>query len=302
MHFPLTYAEPVYRPPSEAESLLLQVTIGCSHNACTFCAMYRDKRFTVRPLEDIRIDLQKAAGFFAASGYEAPRKIFFCDGDAHAAPTELLLAVLEETHSCFPKLQRVGIYASARTLLDKSTEELKALAAHKLNTAYLGVESGSDEVLELIHKKVTASEVIEACLRAREAGWKISSIIMLGLGGRELSAVHRRESAKVISLTAPNFLSFLTTTVVPGTPYARSIEKGELHPLTVRETLEEMHDLIRDIDPGAGRIIFRANHASNLLPLEGILPRDRARLAETVASWTRSCPPDLYLSHDPRRL
>ncbi len=298
---PITYAEPVYRPPSEAQSLLIQVTIGCSHNACTFCAMYRNKQYRVRPLREIGKDLEKAAHFYAQYG-QAPRKIFLCDGDALAAPTELLLDVLRQLRTSFPSSVRVGIYASVRNILEKSAEDLAALAAQGLRIAYVGVESGADAVLALINKRVTAEETIQASYKLRHAGWKMSQIYMLGVGGKKLSSAHCRESSRVISETAPNFLSFLTTTVVPSTPYAARTKDGSIELLSVRELLQEMGNIIQNITPKEGQIIFRANHVSNLFPLEGNLPRDRTRLVDTINEWIRVCPADQYPEHDPRYL
>ena len=299
--FPINYVEPVYRPPSEAESLLIQITIGCSHNACSFCAMYRDKRYHVRQLSEIEDDLGKASRFYSACG-ETPRKIFLCDGDALAAPTELILSVLKKIDEIFPRNARVGIYASASNILGKSMDDLRVLADNGLRIAYLGVESGSDNVLSLINKRATSQQTSEASLKIKQAGWKLSDIIMLGVGGRRLSREHCQESARLISATSPNFLSFLTTTVVPGTSYARDVADGRIQPLSVREMLHEMKEIIGGIEPEEGRIIFRANHASNFLPIEGILPRDREKLIGVLSEWITACPPDLYPAQNPAGL
>lgn len=293
--------EPVYRPPSEAQSLLLQVTIGCSHNSCSFCAMYKAKRYRVRSLEEIVSDIKKAACFFSCHE-KPPRKIFLCDGDALSAPTNLLLDVLDEINLAFPQTSRIGIYASAHNILQKKKSELELFAKKNLRIAYLGVESGSDEVLSLIRKNVSSRETIEASLKIKEAGWKLSQIIMLGVGGREFSQVHCHESARLISETAPHFLSFLTTVVVPNTPYAMHVKQGQITPLTIKEHLKEMEDILANILPIKNRIIFRANHVSNFLPLEGVLPRDKEALLATITDWISSCPDEIYPYNDPRRL
>ena len=300
-NFPLSYVEPIYRPPAEAQSLLIQLTIGCSHNSCSFCAMYRNKRFRVRSFAEIADDLQKAAAY--ARGFDtAPRRIFLCDGDALAAPQDLLIRVLDRIAELLPSVTRIGIYASARNILSKSEAELTALAAKKLKIAYIGAESGSDQVLSLINKGNTAAEIESACLKIKQAGWKLSQIFMLGVGGMHLSSAHCEGSARLASATAPNYLSFLTTVAVPGTPYSALIERQQLEPLSIRDLLKEMHAIIGAIQPATGNIIFRANHVSNLFPLEGTLPRDQQRLLAQLDGWIRECPPGVYPTNDPSLL
>jgi radical SAM superfamily enzyme YgiQ (UPF0313 family) len=298
---PISYETPLYRPPAEAESLLLQVTIGCSHNRCSYCGMYRGKRYRVRTLPEITNDLEKAAEFCRRRGLPL-RKIFMCDGDALAAPSETLEAAARRASELFPKLRRIGIYASVRNIIGKSVDELRRLSEHKLRLAYLGLESGSDEVLRLVEKGSSAAEAVEAAARLREAGWQLSLIVMLGLGGRALAKQHRLETARVVSAMSPEFFSLLTTVAVPGTPYHAITMRGEIEPLTVRELLEEMRDLLEGIEGREKKIIFRANHVSNQFPLEGILPRDRALLLDTLEEWIRLCPEGVYPETDPGNL
>ena len=300
--FPIKYTEPIYRPPAEASSLLIPVTIGCSHNRCAFCAMYRTKRFKVRTSDEINKDLRNAAKYLRERG-QVCRKIFFCDGDALAAPFDLLASAAQGAQAFFPKLRRISLYASARNIMEKSIAELSELAQLKLNLAYAGLESGSDEILNLVSKGFSAQDMITASKKLQAAGWQLSLIVMLGLGGKALSKKHVQASAEVVSACAPTFLSFLTTVPVPETPYYERIEMGETQPLTSRELLEEMHAILEQTTPQPGtRIIFRANHVSNLFPLEGILPRDTEKLLSILKKWIAACPAGHYPSLDPRCL
>ncbi|MBI2520334.1 MAG: radical SAM protein [Bdellovibrio sp.] len=281
--FPINYEAPVFRPPSEANSLLIQVTLGCSHNQCTYCGMYRTKKFQIRPIAQIKRDLEMAKSYFERY-HISPAKIFFCDGDALAAPTDFLLECLHSVHAHFPNLQRVGIYATAMNILQKSDSELQSLSTLKLNMAYLGLESGHDEILKMVVKGNSAQEMIEASLKIKRCGWKLSTILMIGLGGKEMSGEHCLSSAEIVNKTSPNFFSYLVTTPVPGTPYHTMISRGK--PLTMlneREELWEMRTILEHIsEQQQNAIIFRANHVSNRVPFAGTLPRDRARLVAEI--------------------
>ncbi|MBL6989228.1 MAG: radical SAM protein [Bacteriovoracaceae bacterium] len=298
--FPIKYDPPVYRPPSEAESLLLQITIGCSHNNCTFCAMYSGKQFRVCPLDKVLTQIEKAYQYYKDA---PPRKIFLCDGDALCAPADYLISILDAINNKFPDLARVGIYATANNILTKSEDELKALSSRKLEIAYLGLESGCDELLKKINKGNTASDMVDAILKLKRANWKSSVIVMLGLGGSEMSKIHCLETAKCLSKMVPNFLSFLTTTPVPGTPYYKMLQNKAISPLTTKELLIEMREIISSIDQQLnGRMIFRANHVSNMFPLAGIIPRDRNSLLTTINEWIQVCPDGVYPDVDPASL
>lgn len=309
--FPIQYNSPIFRPPSEADSLLIQLTLGCSHNKCAFCSMYRSKKYTERSFEEIKKDIWNAKKYYEEY-HSAPRRIFLCDGDALAASFELIVKVLDEINSAFPSVNRIGIYATARNVLEKSSEELKILSDKKLGIAYLGLESGCDEVLKKIVKGNSASEMIDASDKLRASGWKISVIAMLGLGGKEMTESHCKETAKVVARISPNFFSFLSTTPIPDTPYFKMIEKGAISLLTTKELLTEMkviideikkcHDSIQNEIVKRESIIFRANHVSNQFPLQGILPRDCDKLSDLIGQWIDDCPDGIYPDIDPSRL
>ena len=294
---PVKLVPPVFRPPSEANSLLIQVTIGCSNNKCTYCDMYRSKKYQVRDKDSILEDLNNAQLFYKKMG-QAPHRIFLCDGDALGAPTVLLKEVLQEIHRLFPQLDRVGIYATAENMLSKTKAELKELSNLNLNMAYLGMESGSDKVLHKIVKGNTAQDMIDGTKRIKESGFKISTIVMLGVGGKEFSKEHIEETAKVLSEAPPHYLSFLTTFSVPGTPYHKMEERGLISALTSKELFLEMKGILQNLRlkslKESPRIIFRANHVSNQFPLGGVLPRDKNELINTLEEWIASTPEGVY--------
>ena len=271
---PIADGPVTWRPPSEADSLLLPVTRGCSWNRCTFCGMYRDRTFAVLPREEILAHLDRAARVLG----ETVRRVFLLDGDALAAPASLLLEVLAALRDRFPALRRVAAYASPATILAKSPGELRSLAEAGLWLLYLGVESGHDTVLRRCRKGATADDMVACAERCREAGIDLSVMILLGLGGRELSREHARASARVVSAMRPRYLSTLALVPVPGTPLAERIDRGEFTLPGPREMLAELREFLAAVEPGDARILFRANHASNPLPLAGTLPRDRERL------------------------
>ena len=291
--FPISYHEPVFRPPSEAQSLLIQVTLGCSNNKCTYCDMYRSKTYQVRPLIDILEDIQRAS-YYLKKISDVPHKAFICDGDALGAPMSILIATLKELQKEFPDLRRVGIYATARNILEKTVDELKALNDLRLGIAYLGLESGDDQVLKMVAKGNNAQEMREASLKIKEAGFKLSTIAMLGLGGKEHSSSHALNTAKLVSETSPHFFSLLTTCALPQTPYKAMIDKGFISPLSSKGLLKEMFEILSGIQPKDNSIIFRANHVSNMFPLAGGLPRDKEAILSVLEQWIKETPEDLY--------
>lgn len=301
MNLILDLEPPVYRPPSEARSLLVQVTLGCSNNKCTYCAMYQTKKYRVRPLDEIISDIDSIKAQLGVHMWPSG-KVFLCDGDALGAPMEILVPVLEHFRKAFPAIRRFGIYATAENILAKSEADLRQLADLGLNTAYLGMESGNDRVLELVKKGNTAAEMLEAGLKIKAAGWKLSVIAMLGLGGTRLSVEHCRDTGVIISRMAPQFFSFLSTTPVPKTPYARSIDRGEIEPLTTKALLQEMKDILEAIEPDKGQIIFRANHVSNMFPLGGTLPKDKGIILNQLDQWISQCPDGQYPNINPEYL
>jgi len=266
------YVGNVFRPPSEADSLLIQATIGCSHNRCTFCAMYRDKQFRVRKLEHVLADIELARRHFGPG----VRRVFLCDGNALILPTDYLRAVLRRLQEGFPDLQRVGVYANARDLAHKSEDELRELARNRLSIFYIGMESGSDTILETIDKGATSAETVAAVRKGMSAGMKASVIYLLGLGGRKHWQENAVESARAVSQMNPNYLSALTLTVIPGTPLAADLRAGRFEMPSPEEFALELRLFLEHADVKA--TVFRSNHASNYVPLGGRLPADKARL------------------------
>jgi radical SAM superfamily enzyme YgiQ (UPF0313 family) len=280
----MRYYGTVIRPPSEAESYILQVTYGCSHNRCTFCGTYPDKPFQVRPIEEVLEDL-------AAAGRRIPdtRRVFLADGNAMVLSTERLVAILDALAAAFPLLRRVGIYANARDILDKSDADLAALHDRKLEIIYIGLESGSDEVLRRVGKEATAAQMIEAVRKARKAGIRVSVIGLLGLGGTELSAEHAEATGRVVSAMDPEYFSLLTLMLVPGTELHRQWRADAFQLPEPAELLGELRLTLSHLN-GLSRCVFRTNHASNYLPLAGTLSRDQARLLTVIDEAQRRGP------------
>ena len=273
----MRYVGNIFRPPSEADSQLLQATIGCSHNRCTFCAMYQDKEFRVRRIEEVLEDVAAAGKCYGPD----IRRVFLCDGNALILPTPHLLKILTTLERTFPDLQRVGVYANARDLVSKSVAELQELVAHRLSIFYLGLESGSDRILKQIDKGATADEMVAGVRHGMSAGMKSSVIFLLGLGGRKHWQENALESAKAVSQMNPNYLSALTVTVVPGTPLARQQESGEFELPEPAEFAAELRLFLERVDVKA--TVFRSNHASNYVPLAGRLPKDKERLVAELS-------------------
>lgn len=273
----MRYVGKVYRPPSEAWSYLLQATIGCSWNRCTYCDMYSDKPvFRVRPLAETLADVAEAGRRLG------PRveKVFVTDGDALVMDLPTWEAVLAALRSAFPRLRQVSCYATAKNVLAKSDAELATLRAAGLSLLYVGPESGDDVVLKRIAKGSTAAEHAEAARRAKAAGMKVSAIFLLGSGGVERSAEHARASGALATAMDPDFLAALTLTVVPGTPLARLQERGAFVLPDVEGLLGELRTFVAEARPTDA--LFRTNHASNHLPIGGRLPADRDRILDVV--------------------
>ncbi len=271
----MRYREPVFRPPSEADSYLLHVTYGCSHNECTYCAMYRTKRFEVRPENEVFEDIEAAARVLPGT-----RRVFLLDGDALTLSTRRLLPILDALRAAFPELQRVGAYANAISVGSKTDDELAALRAHGLGIAYLGLETGHDLVNERIRKGATVEAQVVAVRRAEAAGIKMSVMVLLGVAGRELSHEHAVATGRAVTRMDPRFVSCLCVTPVPGTPLYDDVQAGRFAMLEPGETLDELRTLVDHLDLSGA--VFRSNHASNHLPLGGRLPADKARLLEAI--------------------
>ena len=272
----MRYHGTVVRPPSEADSYILQVTLGCSHNRCTFCGTYLDKPFRARAADEVLEDVA-----LASERLPDTRRVFLADGNALVVSTRRLAGILDALASGFPRLRRVGIYANARDLLDKSHADLAMLRRKKLEIVYLGLESGSDEVLRRIHKGATAAEMVEAVHKAKHAGMRVSVIALLGIGGTDLSARHAEQTGRVVSAMDPHYLSMLTLMLVPGTELYRRWQSGTFEPMKPEGLLTELRQVVTHLN-GLSRCVFRTNHASNYLPLAGTLSRDRERLLATL--------------------
>ncbi len=277
---PLYYEEPLYRPPSEAGSLLIQATVGCSFAHCTYCISSVEGRFAIRPLADIRQDLAEARRLY---GPRVP-KIFLLAQNALAMPAADLLEISATAHELFPGLKQISLYAHPLDLLQKSRAELQALVAAGVTLLYVGLESGNDEVLRRVKKHTTAAKSILACRRALDAGLRLSCTVIIGLGGRELTGEHARDTGQMIAAISPQYLGCLTLMPYPGSGMDRSITQGTFEPLAPPEVLEEFRVLLENIGPLERTCIFRANHASNYLSLAGDLPADRERLLREIAA------------------
>ncbi len=276
----------IFRPPSEAESLLLQITVGCSHNRCTYCGMYRlpEQRFRPKDLATIEADIDEAADL-AALGLPV-RRVFLCDGDALILPTDRLERILGRLREKIPSVRRVGIYGDARSILRKSVPALTRLRELGLGIVYHGVESGDDEVLQRVNKGSTREEALRSARRLREAGIRHSVIVMLGLGGVERTVEHARETASLLTEMDPPFVGALTTTLLPGTPLYQASENGTFVLPDRWGMLEELHTLVAA--SRFSRCRFHANHASNYLPLSLNLPADRDAAVQLLRDTIRN--------------
>ncbi|WP_129600558.1 radical SAM protein [Anaerophilus nitritogenes] len=271
----MRYEGSVYRPPSEAYSLIIQVSIGCSHNKCTFCSMYKDKQFRMRKIEEIEEDLVMARNY-----YKKVKRIFLADGNALALKTEYLVRILSKIKELFPECERVAVYSAAKDILRKDVEELKELKRLGLGIAYLGAESGSNEILKFIKKGVTAEETIEACKKMTEAGIDLSITLISGAGGKEKWVENARESAKLINSINPRYLGVIRLRVQRGTELYDQVKNGEIELLSPKELLIEQRELIQNLD--VKNCTFRSNHAANYVALGGDLPQDKQRLLNQI--------------------
>lgn len=272
---PMRYKGKVYRPPSEAYSLIIQVTYGCSHNRCAFCDMYDDKRFALRPMEEIREDFR-----LARQVYRRVERVFLADGDALMRKTDELLEILAMVYSLFPECQRVTCYASPRSLQVKTEEELRRLRESGLKMVYMGLESGCDAVLERMQKGHTAAAIVAAGQKARRAGLALSVTAISGLGSRELLREHAVDTARALSAMNPEYIGLLTLMVEPGTPLEKWVREGSFTVLGPEDILRETELLLQHIDSEGS--VFRMNHASNYLTLKGTLNQDRDAMLERV--------------------
>lgn len=266
------YSGAVYRPPSEAYSLIVQVTVGCSHNKCAFCNMYKAKQFSITPIAQVMEDLR-----WARSKYDRIERIFLADGDALILPTEHLLGILDFIRAEIPECERVATYASPRSILGKTPEDLKKLRQAGLSMAYLGLETGNEALLQKINKGVTVAQQIECGRKLKEAGMTLSVTAINGLSGSNGDwEAHAVDTAHALNAMRPDFIALLTLRIYTGTPMAQWIQEGSLVMPQPMELIRETRLFLSEIDcPGA---VFRSNHASNYLVLKGTLNQDREAL------------------------
>ncbi len=268
------------RPPSEAHSILLQVTLGCSHNQCSFCGTYKDKRFTIKDDKVILSDIR-----FASRYMRRQDRVFLMDGDALIIPQRRLRWILEQIQEHLPWVKRVGAYANAKSIKMKSPAELSELRVNRLGILYLGVESGDDEILRSVSKGTTAENLIKMGRKVREAGIKLSVTVLLGIAGVERSLEHARATGRLLSAMDPNYVGALTVMLIPGTPLYEAYRKGDFQLPDERGLLRELREMIRHTDLTRG--LFFSNHASNYLPVKARLPNGKQEALDLIDAALR---------------
>jgi len=269
------YEGNIIRPPSEANSILLQATVGCSRNKCTFCGTYMGERFRIKPDSIIMQDIE-----FAARYCRRQRRVFLCDGDALIIPQKRLLKILQAIQVRLPWVTRVGVYANAKSLKMKTLEQLKTLNAHGLGIAYMGLESGDDVTLKKINKGACAKDMIAMGKKARSAGIKLSMTVLLGIAGRDRSRIHAEETGQVLSAIDPEYVGALSLMLIPGTPLFDDFQTGRFPLMEPQEMLAELRVMIAGTNLSRG--LFHANHASNYLPIRARLPRDKEAVLKLI--------------------
>jgi len=272
----MRYEGSIYRPPSEAYSLLIQVTIGCTHNKCTFCSMFKEKKFRVRDLNEVLEDLAKAREV-----YRRVDRIFLCDGDALALSNRRLLPILNFIKENFPECQRVTVYGRATDALNKTDEEMRELYEAGITMVYLGAESGSDKVLKDINKGETRQQLIDGVKKIEACGMKASVTFISGLAGRDGWEDHAIQTGTMISEMNPSYVGLLTLMVDPSVPMAKDIESGKLKLLTAEEVMAETLLMLKHANVDK-KCVFRSNHASNYVSLRGNLPEDKEKMMALV--------------------
>ena len=280
----LNYHGPMYRPPSEGKSLIFQVTLGCSFNECSFCDMYRSKEYSERSWEEVKgeIDLM-------AKQVPDTTRIFLADGDALNLSTDYMIKIVEYLYKNFPELERVSCYAMPMNILKKTPDELKRMNAAGLNMLYLGIETGSDIILKKITKGATSATIIRACRKAIETGFTLSCIMILGLGGRNYSKEHIKETARVVNESSPHYLGTLTLILETGVKEEFLTKFDEpFHEINDEEALAELHDLVEQINVKE-EMVFRANHGSNSYNIAGTFPDEKEMMLRKI-SWYKDHP------------
>ena len=276
----MRYEGKLYRPPSEAYSLIIQATIGCSHNKCTFCSMYKEDKFRIRPTEEIIEDL-----ILGRKYYKNVKRVFLADGDALIIKTEELIKILQAIKNIFPECERVGIYGSPKSILLKSKEELEELKGLGLGIVYLGLESGSDIVLKDIKKGVNSQEMIDAGNKIKASNIELSVTLISGIGGKKHSTIHAIESARVLNEMKPDYIGLLTLLLEEGTELYEDVQSGKFQLLSPIEVLLETKTLVENLE--VENCIFRSNHASNYLPLRGTLMEDKELILVQIEEGLR---------------
>ena len=278
----LRYEGSIWRPPSEARSLILQATVGCSHNACIFCVSYKQKKYRVRGADGVQSDLDSLPFDYK----RRVRRVFLADGNALAMPTDELIETLHVLRPELPSLERVGVYGYAKDVRDKSVDDLRRIKEAGLGIVYLGLETGDDELLRWSRKGVDSAENVKACTMIREAGIPLSLTIILGLGGLENSERHAQATAKVLNEIDPEYIGALTLMTPPGTRIHEMIQDREFEPMDPWDILKELRVLVEGLE--LTNCIFRTNHASNYLPIRGTLNADKEAilrvLSDTIGS------------------
>jgi radical SAM superfamily enzyme YgiQ (UPF0313 family) len=264
------YEGNIIRPPSEANSILLQVTVGCSRNKCTFCGSYQGERFKIKPDHVIMDDIAFAAGYCRKQ-----RRVFLCDGDALIIPQKRLMNILSAIETRLPWVTRVGVYANAKSIGMKSSEELKQLKEHRLGIAYMGLETGDDITLKNINKGADSEEMIRMGKKIRQAGIKLSVTVILGIAGKERSDIHARQTGRVLSAIDPDYVGALSLMLIPGTPLHDDYKTRKFQLLTPEEMLLELRTMVAETSLSQG--LFHANHASNYLPIKARMPKDKEK-------------------------
>lgn len=271
----MRYEEPVFRPPCEAGSLIIQATIGCPHNRCAFCGMYKGKKFRVRPLEEIEEDLRSARQMWFDPG-----AVFLADGNTIAMRTDDLVRVLESVNRAFPGLERISCYGGARFLKGRKVDDLKRLRDNGLKIVYMGLESGDDEVLRRVNKGVSAMDNIRAARKVKEAGIELSVYVLAGLGGRERSEEHAVNSALTLNEMDPDYVRIRTLVLLPGVPLYEEYQRGDFQECSGREIALETRTLLSRLELTDAQ--FLSDHVSNYLPLYGTLPDDKEEMLAAI--------------------
>ena len=273
----IVYDYPLYRPPSEANSMIFQVTLGCSFNKCSFCNMYRTKEYSERSWDEIKAEINMAAKF-----YPETKRVFLADGDAINLSKDRMIQILKYLYSKFPALERVSCYAMPMNLLQKKDDELEEMRTAGLSMLYIGIETGSDIVLRKVTKGATYKTIVQACLKAKRNGYVLSCMVILGLGGKTFTREHIADTAHILSETAPDYVGALTLHLEEGVYNEFMTKFGEpFVPLDDHEVLEELDQLIANFDPKTP-VVFRANHASNVYSIGGTMPEDREKMLALV--------------------